>query len=53
MLNQKEFSKILGISTNTYHNIESSYVQGNISTALKIAKALNKPVEDIWFLEDD
>jgi DNA-binding XRE family transcriptional regulator len=53
MMNQIEFAKILQISNTTYSNIENNNVQGNISTILKIAKLLNKPVETIWFLEDE
>lgn len=53
MMNQKEFcEKILGINERTYSPIESNKVQGNIETVLKIAKALNRPVEDIWYLAD-
>lgn len=52
MMDQKSFSKMIGISNTTYNNIELGRVQGNIETALKIAKALNLKVEDIWQLED-
>ena len=53
MLNSKEFSeKILGISQSTYSQIENNNQQGNIETILKIAKALNLKVEEIWHLID-
>lgn len=53
MLNQKEFCEnVLNISQSTYSPIESNTKQGNIDTILKIAKALNLPVEQIWFLAD-
>lgn len=53
MMSQKEFcEKILNIGISTYNPIEQNKVQGNIETILKIAKALNRPVEDIWFLEN-
>lgn len=52
MLNQKEFCKIIGISQSTYSNLESNRIQGNIENILIIAKALNRKVEDIWYLED-
>ncbi|BBK76855.1 helix-turn-helix transcriptional regulator [Clostridium butyricum] len=52
MLNQKEFCKILKISQSTYSAIESNKIQGNIENILTIAKALNRKVEDIWYLED-
>ena len=52
MVNQKEFCKILKISQSTYSAIESNKIQGNIENILTIAKALNRKVEDIWYLED-
>jgi DNA-binding XRE family transcriptional regulator len=52
MMNQKEFYTMLDITKSTYSQIETNKQQGNIETILKIAKALNRPVEDIWFPED-
>jgi putative transcriptional regulator len=52
MLNSSEFAKMIHISLSTYSQIESNKQQGNIDTILKIAKALNRKVEDIWYLED-
>lgn len=52
MMNSKEFCKVIDIKSNTYSQIESNKQQGNIETILKIAKALNRKVEDIWYLED-
>lgn len=52
MLNQGEFCKMLGISQSTYSTIEANKTQGNIENILMIAKALNRKVEDIWYLED-
>ncbi|WP_373205704.1 helix-turn-helix transcriptional regulator [Clostridium tertium] len=52
MMNSSEFSKVIGISLSTYSQIESNKQQGNIDTILKISKALNRKVEDIWFLID-
>ena len=52
MMNATEFCKVLGINTSTYSMIESNKQQGNIETILKISKALNLKVEDIWHLED-
>lgn len=52
MLNQKEFCKLIGISTSTYCPIENNTKQGNAETLLLIAKGLNRKVEDIWYLED-
>lgn len=52
MLNQKEFCAMIGISQSTYSTIEANKTQGNIETLLIIAKALNRKVEEIWYLED-
>ena len=43
---------VLHISRSTYSQLENSKTIGNIETALKIAKALNRTIEDIWFIED-
>ncbi|MBY6950367.1 helix-turn-helix transcriptional regulator [Clostridium botulinum] len=52
MMDQKQFYTMLDISKSTYSQIENNKQQGNIETVLKIAKALSRPVEEIWFLED-
>lgn len=52
MMNSSEFCKVLGISISTYSKIESNKQQGNIETILKISRALNRKVEDIWYLSD-
>lgn len=52
LMNSKEFCSLLGVSQSTYSQIESNKQQGNIETILKISKALNRKVEDIWHLED-
>lgn len=52
MMTQKEFAEKLGMERSTYNTIELNKVQGNAETLLKIAKALNRKVEDIWYLED-
>lgn len=51
MMNSKEFSELLGIKANTYSQLETQKQQGNIETILKISKALNLKVEDIWYLD--
>ena len=50
MMNSNEFCKMIGISPSTYSQIETNKQQGNIETILKISKALNLKVEDIWYL---
>ena len=52
LMNSREFCKLLEISQSTYSQIETNKQQGNIETILKISKALNLKVEDIWYLED-
>lgn len=52
MMNSSEFCKVLNISISTYSQIESNKQQGNIETILKISRALNRKVEDIWYLID-
>ena len=52
MMNSNEFCKLIGIKANTYSQLETQKQQGNIETILKISKALNLKVEDIWYLED-
>ena len=51
MMNSNEFCKMIGISPSTYSQIETNKQQGNIETILKISKALNLKVEDIWYLD--
>ncbi|AGY77953.1 helix-turn-helix transcriptional regulator [Clostridium autoethanogenum] len=54
MMNQKEFcEKVLNISRYTYNPIEGNKVQGNIETAMNIAKALKRKVEDIWYFDNE
>ena len=52
MMNSNKFCKLIRISQSTYSQIETNKQQGNIETILKISKALNLKVEDIWYLED-
>lgn len=52
LMDQKAFAEMLGIKRSTYNTIELNKVQGNAETLLTIAKALNRKVEDIWYLED-
>lgn len=53
MMNQTEFcDNILHVSRFTYNPIEANKAQGNIDTVFKIARALNKKIEDIWYEAD-
>ncbi|MBY6761806.1 helix-turn-helix domain-containing protein [Clostridium botulinum] len=52
MMTSTKFCELLDVSLSTYSQIENNKQQGNIETILKISKALNRKVEDIWYLED-
>jgi len=49
MMSQKEFCEVLDINTRTYSPLECNKVKGNIETIFKIARKLNKNIEDIWY----
>lgn len=51
MLNMKEFCKIVKVNYRQYTSYEKGVVP-NPETMLRIAKALNKPVEDIFYLDE-
>ena len=51
MLNQKEFSRILGVSEAQYSRYESKTAQPSLEIAIKISIALNMTVNDIWKFE--
>ncbi|MEG2411129.1 helix-turn-helix domain-containing protein [Clostridium sp.] len=51
MMKANEFCCIIEVPESTYSKIETNKQQGNIETILKIAKALNRRVEDIWYLD--
>lgn len=48
-LTQKEFGLLIGLSSVGVGNIENGYRKPEIKTALKIKKALNKPLDWIYF----
>lgn len=50
MCSQVEFAKILNIDYRQYNRYENGTVP-KLSTALYIAKKLNKKVEDIFYLD--
>lgn len=52
MMNQKEFAEFIEIDIKSLSNWERNISRPNLEIALKIAKKLNKKVEDIWYLED-
>ena len=52
LMNQGEFSKMLGIPLTTYSQWERGKSNPTLETALSIAKKLNKRIEDIWLYEE-
>lgn len=53
MMTQAEFcDKILHINARTYNPIERNMVQASLETAFKISNALNRKIEDIWYIND-
>lgn len=50
---QTEFAEFLGIGPSQYNRYEKQSGQPTIEIALKIAKRLNKTVEEIFYIEDD
>ena len=51
-LTQQELADRVSCSRQTIHSIESSKFVPSIELALKLAKALNCKVEDLFFLEE-
>lgn len=52
LMNQKEFASFIKIDLKSLSNWERNISRPNLEIALKIAKKLNKKVEDIWYLEN-
>ncbi|MDO6355257.1 helix-turn-helix domain-containing protein [Caloramator sp. CAR-1] len=52
MMSQKEFALMLDMLPHDYNRIENMKKQVTVETALKIAKKLNKKVEDIFELQE-
>ncbi|HFD2054534.1 TPA: helix-turn-helix transcriptional regulator [Clostridium perfringens] len=47
-----EFSRKLGVNLKTYSNWEKNRSKPPLEEALRIAKELDRKVEDIWSLKD-
>lgn len=50
---QTEMAQLLGIAPNQYNRYEKQQGQPTIEVVLRIAKRLNKQVEEIFYIEDD
>ena len=51
-ITQGELAEIIGVSRQTINSIESNKYVPSTILALKIARVFDKPVEDIFALED-
>jgi putative transcriptional regulator len=49
-MNQKEFAAFLDIPYVTYNNYENNNIAPGAEALLKIAKKLNRPVEEVYYL---
>ena len=51
MMNKKQFCKLIGVVEQQYGRYENSSYQPSLEVALRISKALEMSVNDIWSLE--
>lgn len=51
--NQSDFGKMVGVSRQTISQIERGDYSPSVTLALKIAKACNATVEDIFIYEEE
>lgn len=52
LLDVGEFARLLNINIKTYSNWEKERSQPKLQDAIRVAKKLNKKVEEIWVDED-
>ena len=52
-ITQAELADLIGVSRQTINTIESNRYVPSTVLALKIARVFNKPVEEVFFLEDN
>jgi putative transcriptional regulator len=52
-ITQADLAEQVGVSRQTINTIESNKYVPSTVLALKIARVFNKPLEDIFMLEDD
>ncbi|MBU3098402.1 MULTISPECIES: helix-turn-helix transcriptional regulator [Clostridium] len=51
MMNQTEFSKVLGYDLKTVSNWEREVSTPTLERAIGVSNKLNRKVNDIWYLE--
>lgn len=52
-LTQQELANAVGVTRLTIHSIEKGKFMPSVFLALKIARYFGKPVEEIFFIEDE
>jgi len=52
-ITQAELADLIGVSRQTINTIESNRYVPSTVLALKIARVFEKPVEEVFFLEDN
>jgi len=52
-ITQADLADLIGVSRQTINTIESNRYVPSTVLALKIARVFNKPVEEVFFLEDN
>ncbi|HII4449369.1 helix-turn-helix transcriptional regulator [Clostridium perfringens] len=52
LMDSGDFAKMLGVNLKTYSNWEKNRSKPPLEEALRIAKELDRKVEDIWSLEN-
>ncbi|BDR80999.1 hypothetical protein K234311028_12450 [Clostridium tetani] len=50
-MDPQTFASLIGINYKTYYSWERGVAGPSLETALKVAKKLNKKVEDVWYLD--
>lgn len=52
-LTQAALAELVGVSRKTINTVENGVFVPSTLLALKLARALGRPVEDLFFLQDD
>ena len=52
-ISQQELANSVGVTRLTIHSIETGKFNPSVSLALRIANFFSKPVEEIFYLEED
>ena len=52
-IKQLQVAKAAGVSRQSIYSIEKGIFKPTVDTAMKIAKFLGKPVEEVFFLDEE